>query len=158
LFFVRETAAQKALASPRDSVKGQVQGVSININYGSPSVKGREVWGRLVPYGQVWRAGANEATTVKIDKPVKVQGADLPAGKYSFFTIPQRDKWTVIFNKVPQQWGAFEYDEKEDALRIDVEPLKADSLYERLRYDIRGDKIFLKWEKLMIALPLSAKS
>src|SRR4051812_48433443 len=98
--------AQKTIASPRDSASAKIENVNLSVNYGSPSVKGRELWGKLVPYGQVWRAGANEATRVKTDKDILVEGHRLPAGEYSFFTIPNEKSWTVIFNKVSRQWGA----------------------------------------------------
>lgn len=146
--------AQKTLASPRDSVNGTVSGAHIKVNYGSPSVKGRQIWGKLVPYGQVWRAGANEATTFQTDKPLKVRDKVIEPGKYSFFAIPTRESWTLIFNKVPNQWGAFEYDPSMDAARVEVEPQQADSLYERLRYDLKDNKLLLKWEKLTVPVEL----
>src|SRR4051812_3645735 len=92
--------AQKTLASPRDTVMGKVDDVVVTVNYGSPSVKGRKIWGRLVPYNQVWRTGANEATTFSVSKDVLVEGKPLAAGTYGLFTIPGENDWTVIFNKV----------------------------------------------------------
>src|SRR5438067_13264250 len=91
----------KPIASPRDSVSGKAAGSTITINYGSPSVKGRKIWGGLEAYGKVWRAGANEATTFTTTKDIKVEGKPLAAGTYGFFLIPNENgTWTVIFNKV----------------------------------------------------------
>jgi hypothetical protein len=148
--------AQKTIASPRDSVTGKIGDAKVSINYGSPSVKGREIWGKLVPYGKVWRSGANEATTFTTDKPLLIEGKELPAGEYAFFTLPGEKKWTVIFNKVAKQWGAFEYSDKEDALRVEVSPKKADKENERLVYKISDNKVSLLWEQLEV--PLTAKS
>lgn len=85
-------------ASPPDSVTGKIGGATISINYSSPSVKGRKIWGDLVPYGQVWRAGANEATIFETSKPIMVEGKRLPAGRYSLFVQPNDNEWTFIFN------------------------------------------------------------
>jgi hypothetical protein len=143
-------AAQKKMESPRDSCSGKVGKATITINYVSPSVKGREVWGALVPYGQVWRTGANEATTFKTDKEIQVEGKALPAGTYAFFAIPGENSWTLIFNKTSNQWGAFNYSQKEDALRVDVKPGKAAAMSERLVYKITKDGFSLTWENLTV--------
>src|SRR6478609_2476101 len=98
--FLSHTAWSQQPAAPRpspaDSVSGKIGNANIEINYSSPSVKGRPIWGALVPYGKVWRAGANEATTFQVDKDVKVEGKTLPAGKYALFTIPTEKEWTII--------------------------------------------------------------
>jgi len=146
--------AKKPLASPRDSVSGVVNGDSVTINYGSPSVKGRVIWGKLEPYGAVWRAGANEATTFTTTKDIMVEGKKLPKGKYGFFVIPTTAKWTVIFNSVPNQWGAFKYDSTKDVLRVKVMP-QPHPLTERLVYTIDPAGFSLTWEK--ITLPLMIK-
>lgn len=148
-------SAQKKIASPRDSVSGKVGKANISINYGSPSVKGRVIWGDLVPYGKVWRAGANEATTFTTDQPVMVEGKELPAGKYGFFVIPNEKEWTIIFNKTAKQWGAYEYKDKEDALRVTVKPVKSSQPNERLVYKINPNGIALVWENLEV--PVSIK-
>lgn len=147
--------AQKKLASPRDSARGTIGKASVYINYGSPSVKGRVIWGDLVPYGKVWRAGANEATNFSCDKDIVVEGKPLKAGTYGFFVIPEKDKWTVIFNKVPKQWGAYEYSEKQDALRVTVTPVASKEMAERLVYKINEKGLELHWEKLVV--PVSIK-
>jgi Protein of unknown function (DUF2911) len=94
----------------------------VEIVYHRPGVKGRTIWGELVPWGEVWRLGANEATTISFSTPVKVEGHDVPAGTYGLFAIPAKDKWTLILNKQPKQWGAYFYKQEEDLVRFDVKP------------------------------------
>ncbi|AYL94131.1 DUF2911 domain-containing protein [Mucilaginibacter celer] len=148
-------AQQKPMASPRDSVSGTAAGSTITINYGSPSVKGRKIWGGLEAYGKVWRAGANEATTFTTTKAIKVEGKPLAAGTYGFFLIPEENgTWTVIFNKVAKQWGAFKYDDKEDALRVTVKT-KAAPMHERLTYTVDSKSFCMFWDKIVV--PVSVK-
>jgi hypothetical protein len=153
LFFsVSACAQQENRPSPAAKASGKIGDANITIAYSSPSVKGRTIWGELVPYGKVWRAGANEATTFETDKDVKVEDKTLPAGKYAFFVIPNEKEWTVIFNKTANQWGAFKYDEKQDALRVDVKPEKSKEFNERLKYDVEEDGIKLLWENLEVPI------
>ncbi len=154
LIFSTSLFAQKPLESPRDSVSAKVAGSTISINYGSPSVKGRKVFGELEKYGKVWRAGANQATVFTTSKDIKVQGKALPAGSYGLFAIPTETTWTIIFNKVPNQWGAFKYDESKDALRVTVKPT-ASAMNERLVYKINANGFTLNWDK--ISVPVSIK-
>lgn len=137
--------------SPPAQVSQKVGAATLNINYGQPSIKGRTVWGELVPYGKVWRTGANEATTFEIDKDVKIEGQTLTAGKYGFFTIPNEKEWTIIFNKVPNQWGAFKYDDKQDALRVNVKPKKSAAFNEKLLYTVSSKgTVGILWENLEV--------
>jgi len=145
--------AGKPIASPRDSISRKVHGARITINYGSPSVKGRKIWGGLVPYDTVWRTGANEATRFTTDKDIQVEGKTLPAGTYGFFAIPKADKWIIIFNSVPNQWGAFKYDASKDVLRVTVIPTPAE-MHERLVYTINSKGIILTWEKLNVPITI----
>lgn len=146
----------KPKASPAESASGKVNGANITINYGSPSVKGRTIWGGLEAYGKVWRAGANDATTFETDKDIKVEGKALPAGKYSFFLIPKESgTWTAIFNKEPKQWGAFKYDESKDALRVDVKVKALAEPQEKLLYKITNKGFSMDWDK--ISVPMSIK-
>ncbi|MFN8344937.1 MAG: DUF2911 domain-containing protein [Spirosomataceae bacterium] len=152
-FFGFQADAQDKAArpSPPAQVTQKIGGTTVSIHYGQPSVKGRKVWGELVPYGQVWRTGANEATTFETDKDVKIEGMALPAGKYSFFTLPNEREWTLIFNKVAAQWGAFKYDEKQDALRVSVKPEKSSKFNEKLVYDISSKgNVSIRWENMEV--------
>lgn len=147
--------AQNKPASPAATATGKINGASISINYSSPSVKGRVIWGELVPFNKIWRAGANAATTIESDKDLVVEGQKLPAGKYSFFVIPNEKECVIIFNKVAKMSGTNNYDEKEDQLRLTVKQQKADSSTESLVYNINKNSIVLSWEKWNI--PISVK-
>lgn len=139
--------AQKNPASPAATATGKINDATISINYNSPSVKGRVIWGELVPYNAVWRAGANEATTFETDKDLVIEGSKLPAGKYSFFVIPNEKECILIFNKTAKQWGAYKYNQAEDQLRVTVKQQKADSNTESLIYIINKNSVVLSWEK-----------
>jgi hypothetical protein len=146
----------KPRLSPAQSTTGKVKKATITINYSSPSVKGRAIWGALVPYDKVWRAGANEATTFETDRDLKVEGKLLPAGKYSFFLVPRENaEWTAVFNKEPKQWGAFKYDETKDQLRVDVKPVVLRDTVQALNYQITRKGFSLNWEK--VSVPVSVK-
>src|SRR5262249_44516442 len=108
--------------SPRATVSQVIGAVEINVAYGRPRVNNRKVWGELVPYDRVWRTGANEATTITFSADVLIEGQKLRAGSYNFFTIPTENEWTIIFNKVTDQWGHFYYNQEFDALRVKVKP------------------------------------
>jgi hypothetical protein len=118
-------------------------------------VGGRVIWGGLVPYGQVWRAGADEATTITFDRDVKIEGQALPKGTYALFAIPTATTWTLIFNKTAKQWGAFDYDVKQDALRVTVTPRAGENV-EALDFVIEGDAVVLRWEKLAVPFKVAA--
>ncbi len=121
--------------SPPATTSANIGAMKIVINYSQPGVKGREIWDNLVPYDKIWRTGANEATTFEISQDGMVEGQMLPAGRYALFTIPGEEAWTFIFNKQPDQWGAYNYDESEDALRVTVKPEPA-PFTERLTFRI----------------------
>jgi len=141
-------------ASKNGRTEGQIGSVKVVVDYGRPSVKDREVWGALVPYGQVWRTGANEATTIEFSGDVLIEGETLPAGKYGLFTIPGASEWTVIFNKVPQQWGAFNYDANEDALRVTVEPGDCEHV-ESLDVVIEDSAVMVRWAETAVSFEVS---
>lgn len=132
-------------ASPARTAEGTVDGANITINYSSPAVKGRTIWGDLVPYGEVWRAGANEATIFETDKDIRVEGQELPAGKYSFWIIPGEEESTFIFNSESGQWGT-QYDESKDFIRIPVKSEDYPTMEERLKYEITDDGFQIIWE------------
>ena len=142
--------------SPKAMVKQTVGFTDVTIEYGRPGVKGRTIWGGLVPYNAVWRAGANEATKITFSTDVKIDGKKLKAGSYGFFAIPNEKTWILIFNKIANQWGAFEYNDAEDALRIEVTPIKQQSWWQEwLAYSINKSAdnkaiVMLEWEKLKV--------
>ncbi|HTL98324.1 MAG TPA: DUF2911 domain-containing protein [Holophagaceae bacterium] len=146
--------------SPAASVSQDLGLTHVEISYHRPAVKGRVIWGGLVPYGQVWRAGANEATTISFSTAVKVAGHEVPGGTYAFFAIPGKERWTLILDKEPKQWGAFDYKPEQDLLRFEAAP-EAAPMQERLDYTLevkdQGDAIAtLHWEKLAVSFPISA--
>lgn len=165
LGFASQSFAQDYLKKLRVSPKAEVMQVvgltQVNISYSRPGVKGRKIWGGLVPYDKVWRAGADEATKITFTTDVMIEGKKLSAGSYSFFVMPAKKEWTVIFNKVADQWGAFEYNEAEDALRLKVKPKTAE-FEEWLKYELTktGDysaNLCLHWEKQKVVLKLETK-
>jgi hypothetical protein len=146
--------------SPPATATGKVAGANITINYSSPSVRGRKIWGELVPYNKAWRAGANEATIFSTDKDIKVEGKNLPAGKYSLFALPGENEWQFIFNSETGQWGIkrtgeANFDPAKNVLTVTVKPRKSSTMNERLVYDITPKGFSLKWETLEV--PVSIK-
>ncbi len=140
-------------ASPRKKMTTTLGGVQVTVDYGSPSVKGREIWGGLEPYDRVWRAGANGATAVTFSEDVLVEGQPLAAGTYAFFVIPRQGDWTVVFNSVAEQWGAYDHDPAKDVLRADISPRMEEANQESLEYYSEGNDLVMRWEK--IALPVT---
>jgi len=143
-------------ASPRAKVAQTVGLTEISVTYARPSVHGRKVWGGLVPFGQVWRAGANENTVVTFSTPVKAGGVALPAGSYGLHMLPTASAWTVMFSTQSQAWGSYSYDPKEDAARFAVTPVPAEDL-DRLAYTFdevsdNAATLSLRWEKLRLPI------
>jgi hypothetical protein len=145
------TLAQEKPASPQATATGKIGAANVKIVYCQPSARGRKIMGGLVPYGEVWRTGANEATTIEIDKPVKIEGKDLAAGKYSLFTIPGENEWTIIINKDAKQWGAYKYKQEDDVLRVTVKPTKSAAAVETFNIAVGKDDVQLKWENTAVA-------
>lgn len=146
-------------ASPGCTLKQRIGLTDVEIVYSRPSVKGREVFGGLVPYGKVWRTGANQATKITFSTNVKLNGHEVPAGTYALMTIPDKDEWTVIINKGPEQWGAYKYDEKQDLVRFKVKPIKTDQLIETFTIefnDLRDEsgEIRLAWDKTVVPIKM----
>jgi hypothetical protein len=142
-------------ASPAATANGKINGASVSIKYSSPSVKGRQIYGtNLVPYGKVWRAGANAATVFETDKDLTVEGKKLPAGKYSIYAIASEKEWVIIFNSQTGQWGT-NYDQSKDVIRVTVNPKKSATMNERLVYNIDNNGFVLSWENLDV--PVSIK-
>ena len=138
------SSAQQEKACPARTAEGLINGATITIHYSSPAVKGRTIWGDLVPFGKVWRAGANEATIFETDKDIKVQGKELKAGKYSFFIIPGENESTAIFNGETGHWGT-NYDQSKDVLRVQVPSTKNSSFEERLVYEVNKNGFEMRW-------------
>ena len=141
--------------SPNAKIIQTVGVTRITITYGRPSVRERTIFGELVPYGDVWRAGANEATTITFEDDVQVQGQSLEAGTYALFTIPDSPEWTFIFNKTANQWGAYNYDAEEDALRVTATPEEA-PFRELLTYTFRNvtdtaAEVVLRWAEVAVS-------
>jgi hypothetical protein len=166
-------AQEKKIRASLPASVSQTIGVDteITIDFSRPGVKGRKIWGELVPYGLApgnkyseekpfpWRAGANEKTTIAISSDVTVDGKSLAAGKYSIHMIPSEKDWIVIFNKNNEGWGSYDYDEAEDALRVTVTPVKA-PFQEWMRFgfdDLAGTSAvaFLQWEKLKVPFTIA---
>jgi len=149
------TFMASAQKSPRKQAEGKINSIAVAVDYSAPSVKGRKVWGGLEAYGKVWRAGADTNTTVSFDKDVKVGGKSLAAGKYGFFIIPnEKGNWVAIFNKRNADWGAFSYDEKEDAVRVEVAPVFVDDVQEALNYSVGKSSVDFAWEKARLSIPV----
>jgi hypothetical protein len=163
LMSVTAFGQSKQVLSPRDSVSGKIGSATITINYGSPSVRARKIFGGLEPYNKTWRAGANGATSFTTDKDIMVEGKKLPAGKYTFFATPGEKEWKVIFNSQVGEWGikgtpdgghVANNDPAKDVLTVAVKP-KTVPLTERLKYVITPKGFSLIWETTEV--PVSVK-
>ena len=154
-----QTTLDLPYASQAAQVKQRVGVTDITITYHRPLVNGRKIWGGVVPMGQVWRAGANENTTIEFSTPVSIEGKPLPAGAYGVHMIPNADTWTVIFSKMAVAWGSYTYNQSEDALRVDVKPRPIE-MEEALEYefeDLKPDAVTvtMKWEKVAVPFRVS---
>ena len=176
LFLSLPSASSAQENNVRPSLKASVTqrlglGTDITIDYSRPGVKGRKIWGGLVPYGMApgskeskgkpfpWRAGANENTTIEFNKDVLIEGNRLPAGKYGLFMIPSKKNWIIIFSKNDSAWGSFSYNQGEDALRITVTPVEAPHM-EWLMYgfdDLAGTSAtaYLRWDNLKVPFKIA---
>jgi len=146
--------------SPNASVSQWIGVTEVTVHYSRPGVKGRVIWGKLVPYGEVWRTGANENTTIRFSTPVRIDGKELPAGLYGLQTIPGADDWVVILSKDAEEWGAFSYKQEHDALRFHVKPAAAEP-QEWMGFAFRdlsdtSAVLALRWEKLEVAWKIEA--
>ena len=148
--------------SPKASVMQTIGLTEMTITYSRPGVKGRQIFGALVPYGTVWRTGANEATTISFSDDVTINGQPLAKGTYSLHTIPGKDQWTIIFNKVAEQWGSFKYDQAQDALRVTARPEKS-SFQELMEFDVPqvsadAATVAIRWENLAVPFTVGTNS
>lgn len=158
LFMVFSVNAQKDKSkrkSPPAQVSQEIDGKKITIDYSRPSKKGRDIFGSLEAYGKVWRTGANESTWIELSGDVEVEGKKLAAGKYGLFTIPGKDEWTIIFNKKWDGWGAYEYKEADDVLRVKVKPTATNEVVEMLSIDIeKSGDVTIAWDKTKVAFSI----
>ncbi|HET7711000.1 MAG TPA: DUF2911 domain-containing protein, partial [Thermoanaerobaculia bacterium] len=148
--------------SQKATVMQSVGLTDITISYSRPGVKGRTIWGDLVPYDKVWRSGANEATTINFSEDVWIDGKKLAKGTYSIHTVPGKSQWQVILNSVADQWGSYSYDQSKDVVRFNVTPQKA-QFTEWLTYefpDVQSDKatIALRWENVSVPFVVETKT
>lgn len=147
--------------SPNASVSQTIGVTEVTVHYSRPGVKGRAIWGKLVPYGEVWRTGANENTTIRFSTAVRIDGKELPAGLYGLQTFPGADDWVVVLSKDADQWGAFSYKEEHDALRFHVKPAAIAEPQEWMVFGFRdlsdtSAVLALRWEKLEVAWKIEA--
>jgi hypothetical protein len=143
----------QAPASPKASAEGK----GVKVTYGQPSKKGREIFGKLVPYGEVWRTGANEATEITFDKDVTVGGKPVKAGTYTLFTIPTENDWTVILNSQLKQWGAYDYGKykDKDVAQFTVPSSKTTAVVEKLTYSFTPQNdLVIAWDDRQISIPI----
>lgn len=154
-----EGPPQRADDSTRKSKNGEVKhevgDAEITITYGRPEARGRTVWGELVPYGKVWRTGADEASVLTTTAPVMLGAAKVQPGSYALFTIPDEGQWTVILNKEAGQWGAYEYDEKVDVARALVKSFPNEESVEAFTIEVDDkDRLVMKWADVIAPIPL----
>jgi len=151
--------AQSNQPSPAATAKGTVNGANISIEYSSPSVKGRKIFGGLLPYDKIWRAGANKATVFTTDKKITVEGKSLAAGSYSVYMTPGVKTWKVIFNSETGQWGTTHggestHDAAKDVIVVEVKPAKTKALVESLKYEVTAKGVALSWENTLVPIAI----
>ncbi|KAA0992407.1 DUF2911 domain-containing protein [Dyadobacter aurulentus] len=152
-------AQDKPKPSPAETATGKAGGATITISYSAPSVKGRKIFGELVPYDKVWRAGANEATIFQTDKDIMVEGQALKAGKYSLYAIPGANEWSFIFNSETGQWGIkrggdTSKDPAKDVLTVKAKPMKSGSMAEKLAYEVTANGFVLRWDNTEVPVAI----
>lgn len=152
LFVVSASYAQKKPASPRIIADSD----NVSVAYGQPSKKGRVIFGDLVPYGKIWRAGANDATEVTFKKDVNFGGKKVKAGTYSLFAMPGEAEWSIILNSTLKQWGAYSYNKikKDDVAEVKVKPSKTTKSVEKLTFNVSDNAIDLMWDDTKVSIPL----
>lgn len=136
---------KKVKPSPLKTTEASLEESKVTITFSSPSVKGRTIFGDLVPFGKVWRTGANNATTIETSGEIMIGGKKLKAGKYSVFTIPTKDKWTVIVNSVSDQWGAYKYDESKDVFRVMTDKVETIDAMEQFTIMVENGMLSFSW-------------
>lgn len=153
---------KKKPLSPPETAMAMVGDAHVHIDYSSPGVRGRKVFGELIPFGKLWRAGANNATSIETNKDLIIDGQPLPAGKYGFFIIPNQEKWTLIFNTRWDVHGTDKYNQKEDVFRVEVVPNTLEKIQEHLQYQVEksdnsNGTISMAWENTKVDIPFQVK-
>lgn len=152
-------AQDKKPLSPPATAEGSIGAATITVDYSAPSMRGREIMGGLVPFDQVWRTGANAATTLETDRDIMIGSLHVPAGKYTLFTIPSKDEWTLIVNKQTGQWGT-NYDSSQDLGRVKMTVETIDTPVETFLISVDGKKekgaLKLTWENTVAMVPVTA--
>lgn len=145
--------------SPLRTDTTRIAGTDLFIEFSSPAVKNRAIFGDgegfLVPYKELWRTGANNATYINISHDMLVDSQILDSGSYALFTIPRKDEWTLIFNKEWDQWGSYNYKDSLDVIRVSVKPRFADQIQERMLFYFADDSLKFRWEKVRWAIPIA---
>ncbi|MBS1786992.1 MAG: DUF2911 domain-containing protein [Acidobacteria bacterium] len=162
VLIVVTVAWQRQRLSPHETVEATIGGKKISITYGRPYLKGRKaVGGTLVPYGQVWRTGADEATVLKTDADLMIGSLSVPKGSYALFTLPSETGWKLIVNKTSDQWGAFNYDANQDLGRVDMKVGKTPSTVEQFTISLSsagsGGVLKLEWENTSASVDVKVK-
>lgn len=152
-FFATAAFAQEKKDSPPATAEGTIGKTKVTIKYSQPSARGRQIMGGLVPYGEVWRTGANETTSITFSAPAKIEGKDIAAGTYALFTIPGESEWTIILNKTIG-WGHYKYKQDEDVLRVTVKPAKTAAFVEKFNISVVKDGIDLQWENTSVPVKI----
>lgn len=145
---------EQKMKSPAATATGTIDGVNITINYSQPAVRGRKVMGELVPFGKVWRTGANATTSIEFSDAVKIDGKSVAKGKYGLYTIPGKDEWTIMINK-DIKWGSDEYTEKQDVVRVKSKPAKTAALVESFTISVEKDLVVMRWENTEVSFKVS---
>ncbi len=147
---------QKERPSPLRSDSTSFNAGIVKIEYSSPAVNEREIWGDLIPYGRMWRTGANDASYIATSIPIKLNGVTLDSGAYAIFTIPNQDRWEIILNEKWNQWGTYQYDSTLNVAQFFVKPYKANEYSERMKFYFENDSLKFHWENLGFSLVIEA--
>lgn len=151
---VAQDDKSKKMPSPPAKAEGTLDGVKVTIDYHQPAAKGRKIMGGLVPYNDVWRTGANATTSIEFSADVALEGQKLAKGKYGLYTIPGENEWTIIINK-DIKWGAYDYNPKNDVLRVKVKPGKSTAFVETFTIKVEKGGVTLEWENTSVAFKVT---
>ncbi len=158
VLIVAVVAMQRQRVSPHETIDATIGGKKVSITYGRPSLKGRKaVGGELVPYGKVWRTGADEATILTTEADLMIGTLAVPKGSYSLFTLPTESGWKLIVNKTDKQWGAFSYKDADDLGRVDMKVGKTAAAVEQFTISLTGGVLKLEWENTSVSVNVKAK-